>query len=190
MLMSPRLFLLVTLLIAPGCATTITPPRNVTDSTPIYLIDYGRHSSIMFRVGGDDVREYCFGDYDWFAINRNTRRDALRALFNSAGSTLGRRPAQFADDVTQIKKGTNAPHVYRLVVSGEKADELVRHLDAVFDGRLGTLTYNPLSGVWFVRTKDRYSAFHNCNHVTNRWLERLGVKTRGAKMFARFNVEE
>jgi hypothetical protein len=188
--MSPRLFLLVTLLVPSGCATTITPPRNVADPTPIYLIDYGRHSSIMFRVANDEVREYCFGDYDWAAMNRNAPPDAIRALFNSAGSTLGRKPAEFGGDADQIKSAIGADDVFRLTVSREKADALLHRLDSIFDSRLNTLTFNASWGMWFVRTPDRYSALHNCNHVTNRWLNSMGVRTRGSTAFARFKIAE
>jgi hypothetical protein len=42
--------------------------------------------------------------------------------------------------------------------------------------------------MWFVRSREPYSGLHNCNHLTARWLRRLGCKVRGAAMFSKFRI--
>jgi hypothetical protein len=183
------IFVLVAL-VAAGCTTTVIPPKNVTDPVNVYLTDYGRHSSILLRdPESHQLKEFAFGDWNWFAINQNTSGDAVEALFFSPGSTLGRRQLDASDDIGDVHKKTEALTVQSFCASREKVNRLLAHLDGAFNSHLDTITYNALMQFWFVRTPDAYSVWHNCNRMTTRWLNYLGCQTKGLGAFSKFKVQ-
>jgi hypothetical protein len=179
---------LLALILVNGCATAVIPPRNPVDPVAVYLTNYGRHSSIILHSGDGQLKEFSFGDYNWFAVSHNTLSDALQAFFRSPGSTLGRRVLDSPDDPAGIQIATGARTVRGFDASRRKVDRLIDDLDETFTRELDTVTYNPRSGLWFVRVAEPYSAWHNCNHVTARWLRRLDCRVRGTAAFSNFKI--
>jgi len=176
-------------LASPGCITTrITPPPPTGDDVPVFITDYSRHSSILLPAPEGHYVEYAFGDFNWFALSKTHAPDALRAMFCSAGSTLGRRQLKLKDDPKAVAADTEAERVIRIQAPRAKVDALREQLDADYFARHDTVTYNPASSMWFVRSREPYNALHNCNHLTARWLRRLGCKVRGAAMFSKFRI--
>jgi hypothetical protein len=174
-----------------GCVTTrIIPPRPSGDDVSVFVTDYGRHSSVLLPTPQGHYNEYAFGDFNWFALSHTTQSDALHAMLWSAGATLGRRQIKLEiDDPTAVASDTTACKVIRLRVPRDRVDALIERLDADFYARHDTVTYNPASAMWFVRSDEPYNAFHNCNHVTARWLRQLGCQIRGTAMFSKFAVD-
>src|ERR1700722_10035619 len=81
-----------------GCGT-VHPPTNPTDPIPVYLADYGVHSSVILPTEKGKFVEYVFGDWgfavenhDWFIP------DVPRALFFSTQAGFGRRFLSEAPD--------------------------------------------------------------------------------------------
>ena len=192
-LMLGRALLLLSFLlpwVAGGCVNTIAPGPRTGDDVPVFVTDYGRHSSLILPDPAGHWNEYAFGDFNWFALSRTRSTDAARAMLWSAGATLGRRQLELIDDPTAVASDTTAWKVIRLQAPRSKVHALIRTLDEAFFARHDTVTYNPASAMWFVRSDERYHAFHNCNHLTARWLRRLGCTVRGSAMFSRFVVAE
>lgn len=171
-----------------GCATTITPPPRSGDDVPVFVTDYGRHSSILLPAPEGHYNEYAFGDFNWFALRHTRASDGLRALFFSAGSTLGRRQLNLSDNIDAVVRDTDAAAVIRFEAPRDKVNRLRDSLDGDFYARHDTVTYNPASDLWFVRARERYSGWHNCNHVTARWLRRLGCTVHGTAAFSKFRI--
>ena len=172
-----------------GCVTTqIVPPPPGGDDVPVFVTDYGRHSSVILPAREGHYVEYAFGDFNWFALSRTRQTDAARALCWSAGSTLGRRQLELIDDPVAVASDTWAARVIRLEAPRAKVESLVDRLDAQYYGRHDTVTFNPSSGMWFVRSREPYNVFHNCNHLTARWLRELGCQTRGTAAFSKFRI--
>lgn len=185
----PILACILAAILCAGCTTTVIPPRNVADPVNVYLTDYGRHSSILLRDPQTNLlTEFAFGDWNWFAINQNTSGDAVEALLFSAGSTLGRRHIDAADNPGDVKDKTGAYTVQSFPASREKVNRLLTQLEDEFNSHVNSITYNALMQLWFVRTSEPYSAWHNCNHLTTRWLHQLGCETRGLGAFSKFKV--
>jgi hypothetical protein len=171
-----------------GCTTTIIPPPPSGDDVPVYITDYGRHSSILLPAPEGHYNEYAFGDFNWFALSQTGVGDAVRAVFASAGSTLGRRQLELTDNIDAVVHVTDAETVIRIQAPRAKAYALVEKLDEQFFARHETITYNPDSAMWFVRSRETYSGCHNCNHLTARWLRALGCTVRGPAMFSKFRI--
>src|SRR5688500_4173992 len=103
--MRVRLLLLSLLCVpgAAGCVTTnIIPPPPGGDDVPVFVTDYGRHSSLILPAPQGHYNEYAFGDFNWFALSRTRGSDAARAMLWSAGSTLGRRQLELSDDASAV----------------------------------------------------------------------------------------
>jgi hypothetical protein len=115
---------LVLLMIASGCATVVAPPP-VSGSVPVYLTDYGRHSSILLRAQHGQLQEYAYGDWNWFAESRISISGALQALFASRGATLGRRQLDVGDSVEAISAATGADRVASILVPSDNAQRLL-----------------------------------------------------------------
>ena len=171
-----------------GCTTTIIPPPPSGDDVPVFVTDYSRHSSILLPAPEGHYNEYAFGDFNWFALSHTTAGDAIHAVFASAGSTLGRRQLKLTDNIDAVVHDTDAETVIRLKAPRAKVNQLREQLDADFFARHDTVTYNPDSGMWFVRSREPYRGWHNCNHLTARWLRALGCDIRGTAMFSKFRI--
>ena len=173
-----------------GCVTTtIVPPAPSGDDVPVFVTDYGRHSSLIVPAKARYYNEYAFGDFNWFALSRTRGSDALRAMIWSAGSTLGRRQLELEfDDPAAVASDTTAWKVLRFDAPRDRVEKLIEQLDAAYFARYDTVTYNPSSAMWFVRSREPYNALHNCNHLTARWLRQLGCEVRGSAIFSRFRL--
>jgi hypothetical protein len=173
-----------------GCVTTtIHPPPPSGDDVPIFVTDYGRHSSVILPAKEGHYNEYAFGDFRWFALSQTRGSDAARAMLWSAGSTLGRRQLELKyDDPAAVASDTTAWKVIRLEAPRGKVQSLIDRLDADYFARHDTVTYNPSSAMWFVRSREPYNALHNCNHLTARWLRQLGCDVRGCATFSKFRL--
>lgn len=176
--------------LAGGCAAAITPPNGVSHPVDIYITDYGWHSSLLLPTGDGRLVEFAFDDFRWFALNQNTWHDALRSLFCSAGSTLGRRDLAKPDGPAELVGETGADRVARIAVEADGAARLREGLEFAYQAHSATEVFNPASDLYFVRVREPYSLFHNCNHVTARWLRELRCDVDGAAMTSKFKVRK
>ena len=171
-----------------GCTQIIRPPDNPARPAKVYVADYGLHSSLFLplpdEAGGyaDDGRyaEYAFGDWSWMALGRTGPLEALAAVLVSPKSALGRR-------VVGVKGG-RIPGSVKAVpdrLTGFYADAwAVRRLCDALERRFERDTRREF--VWNANDETTYGAdpehywfAHHCNHVTVRWLRRLGCDVRG-----------
>ncbi|MEA2707778.1 MAG: hypothetical protein QOF78_379 [Phycisphaerales bacterium] len=172
-----------------GCVTTtIIPPPPSGDDVPVFITDYSRHSSILLPDPAGHYNEYAFGDFNWFALSKTKGSDAARAMLWSAGATMGRRQLKLTDNVAAVTAKVQAEKVIRIEAPRAKVNALIAELDAAYFARYDTITYNPASSMWFVRSREPYNALHNCNHLTACWLRQLGCKVRGAAIFSKFRI--
>jgi hypothetical protein len=187
-----RVALLFVLGTVAGCGgARITPPPSPIDPVPAFVVDYGRHSSVLLPSAGDGkLHEYAFGDFDWIALNRNKWYDALDALFASDSAALGHRTLELMEDPEQLADAAVARRVLTFDVPRERVDRLLARLDARYRKRLATQVFNRASSLYFVRDDERYTWANNCNHVTARWLEALGCRLRGSRMTSKFKFEK
>ena len=184
-----RILPLVLLTLAAGCAWTVRPPNNVADSVPIYLTDYGRHTSVIMPLSDQHMVEYAFGDWNWFAKNESSGLSAVRALLFSKGSTLGRRYFVKTNDVGELMRLSGAERVEKLAASREKVKRLTDRLDRAYTKRIDTWHFNPLTHLDHVRSSRHYWGLDNCNNVTASWLRELGVQTSGWPILSKFKVD-
>jgi len=193
----PLIVLLVLLPLA-GCTTTVIPPQTPSDPVPIYLTDYGRHSSLLLPVTSTQYMEYAFGDYQWFARGNTTWWTGLRALLHSPQATLGRRTIIIDDTrsdqqelLQELKRRLDCLRITRIEASRQRVSALVAELDGRFrrSAAAHQPVHNPGTGLDHVPDSEHYWGLHNCNHVTAGWLRRLGCEIRGPAITSKFRVE-
>lgn len=197
-----------------GCTTMILTPRvQAGRAETVYLIDYGRHSSLVFPPGanlttaiprfGPEVSlgvleveeslaghavEYAYGEWDWFARNKDGWPDLFRTMLLPTQGTLGRRDlgTNLSDETLPWKIVCEA--AYPIEVDRDRLAALRERLDERFAAHSDTRLTNSQYMMDFVYDEAPYSLMHNCNHVVVEWLRDLGCEVRGAGLNASFKV--
>lgn len=178
------------ILLTGGCGAVVTPPNRVDHPATVYLHIEGRHSSLLLPVdalgpqsrhGRSTWVEYTYGDWRWFALMDTRPIVAARAVFGSPQATFGRRFV-----------GSPPETAVPIIVDRARVDALQLELAARFArGQAhtpGGALYNPAYDLFFAHDRERYHALNNCNHLTARWLRRLGCRVDGPAITNRFNV--
>jgi hypothetical protein len=169
-----RLAALIALMAAlAGCQNR--PPAFATPSDPVrvYMLDYGRHSSLALPTEDGRLVEWFWGDWNWFALKNREIGDGVTALFGSPASTLGRRDLGRPDSPEAIRRAVGAVSITAADVERSRAQALSAELFHRYQQNSATeVTHS--DGRRFVREPNGgYSLFHNSNHAVTDWLERL-----------------
>jgi hypothetical protein len=179
------------LAIKAGCATTVVPPAAVDDPLRVYLVDQGRHASVVLPRAEGTLVEYTYGDWEWYAENKTGFFNALNALFIPSRGALGRREIErIPDDPADLRRTLFAEEVFPLTVERGRAGRLLERLDRQYEANLGTRLYNPEYQLDFVHHPTRYHVLRNSNHMVAAWLEDLECETRGWTVLSRWKVVE
>jgi hypothetical protein len=177
------------LVVACGCTMIVRPAAEVREPATVYIADYQIHASLLLPREDGTLAEYAYGQWDWFALNREGVLDALRiAAFPSRG-TLGRRTLESAEDGETLRARMGVEAVHPLTVAREQAAALLKRLDADYASKLPTEIYNPKVQMTFVHCPRLYWTGWNCNHALAAWLEELGCDVGGCRAFADFQIE-
>ncbi len=174
-----------------GCATTIVPPTDVQTPTKVYLVDHGRTSSLVIPNQSGGATRYAYGDWDFYAMRKTGPLHAIAALCWPTQGALGRKQLQVGTDAQAVAKQMPYPpeNVYEIVLERDKVLALGRELDAVFVTAAGTYRDQPAVGLEFVHYPEAYTALHNSNHMTARWLREMDARTRGWPVLSVWKVE-
>jgi len=174
-------------LIGPGCATHITPPAEVAEPSTVYLVDYGYHAALILKGsqssagGGDELIEFAFGQYDWYARNLDDWwRAPLVALIPGHGC-LGRRDltGAVASEVAPTARLLGAQEVHAITVERACAATLLERLEARWATGSADALENLNVGMTFVSDPDNYWLFYNCNAAVAAWLRETGCQVGG-----------
>jgi hypothetical protein len=176
-----------------GCAS-VRQTADLTDPVPVYIGDYGVHSSLFLPTTDDRFVEYASGDWGYAVENRNMPQDAIGALTVSRGAAFGR---QYHDPAPRDRGAPNPVHkpftLRRVYCDRADVYALIDKLDVRYERlaeRHGRPVVNPETGIAWVRDDAGYSIANNCNHLTARSLEELGCRVSGVVILSKFSVEQ
>ncbi len=184
---------LLFILFLSGCSTTyLTPPVNPPDPRTVFVVDHGRHTSLVIATDTGKLVRYAYGDWRYYA-DRDTRlRTGVAALFCRTPSTLARRelpgPAEEAALRVQMRVGVQMIHV--LQVDGSDADRLRAELDAVHTQGADRHLYVAVYDLVFAPYPEPYTWRNNSTTKIAEWLDELGVAVGGPALVARWKVLE
>lgn len=171
-----------------GCTTVVMPPLGPADPRPVFLLDHGRHSSlVMPRANGGLVR-YSYGDWEWYALDHTGPAQGTRALFGPTPATLGRRELPGPADEDNVRKTVLVPieALFTVYVGASRIEQLRRQLDDIYQLQLNKLVYNPRYDLEFIPHPKPYSLNHNSNRVVADWLRKLGCQVDRSPIFSRW----
>lgn len=161
-----------------GCVSTVTPLPSPAEPVTVYLRHEARHRGLILpRAAGGHV-EYGYGDWDWYALQRNRWYHAFDTLLWPTPGTLGRRILPVGT-LAELQATYPASVLHPLPVERGAAARLEEELEWQFASG-GVALYNPAYGLHFVPHPDRFWLFHNCNDALASWLQALGCRVSPA----------
>jgi hypothetical protein len=179
------------ILVLSGCGTTtLKPPTNPPDPRTVFVLDHGRHTSLVVTTDAGDLVRYAWGDWRYYADQDTRLRTGAAALFCGTPSTLARRelvgPAEAAALVAQLRVGVQMIHV--LQVDGADADRLRAELDALHAKGADRHRYVAVYDLVFAPYPEPYTWRNNSTTKIAEWLDAMGVEVSGPALVARWQV--
>lgn len=168
------------------------PDVDTADSVrPVFLIDHGRHSSLVLTRAGGSMIRYVYGDWRWYAKGETGMRRALPTLFAATESALGRQTLTAPATETSIRRQVpmTIRNIHRLAAPAGRIDGLDRRLQRNFERLQERSHYNAAIDLEFVPGQRPYTLFANSNHIVADWLRELGIDVRGNPVFGNWQVE-
>ncbi len=182
------LFLVVVGLILFSSPTFIIPPTAPAAPVTIYVIDYGYHSRLVLPDGKGKLMQYAYGDWRYFALDRQNLGNGIAALLYPTQGTIGRRQFNnLAEFQRQLQGERNTLLCFE--VAAAKAARLLKLLDRRFRQNLPMWVKNPRNHLTFVPDDRDYIMFHNSNHELVTWLKNLDCRVKGFVALPNFQVK-
>jgi hypothetical protein len=178
---------LTSLLIWIVSPTTITPPVAPKDAVTVFVLDPGFHSEIVLPISSQELIQYAYGDWHYFALNQQGWLDAIRAVLLPSQGALGRRRYANEDDLRRTARHLQA-ELLQFQVAQLAVDQLLEQLDRRYEKNRQTQIYNSKLEMTFVQDDADYSLVHNCNHEVAKWLQQLGCRVDGSVILANFQL--
>lgn len=175
-----------------GCVGRVVPPEPHTLVQPVdvYLLDHGRHASLVLPHEEGGVVRYSYGDWRWYVAEERRFAVGAAAMLWPTEAGLGRGLYPQVDSSQDFER--LAPEgliaVYPLRAEASRVWALQRRLDAYFDAAEGEPVFNETYGLEFVPYPRRYSAFHQSNLKVASWLRGLGSEVTGSPWLSNWEL--
>jgi len=176
---------------ASGCATVVVPPAPPEQPQAVYLLDHGRHSSLVLPAeGGGGMTRWEYGDWAYFALNERGAGAASGALLGPSRAALGRQQLAAPASAAALRRGVRVPveRLHALEVESRAVRALRERLEGIHAAAEAAPVYNPRYELEFVPHPEPYSMGHNSNSVVAGWLESLGCRVQGPALLASWEV--
>lgn len=172
-----------------ACTNTVVPPAEPARPVAAFLLDHGRHASLVLERG-DGMTRYAWGDWDYYALNRTGPFRASGTLFGANQAGLGRKRLPGPAEQARVRRQVAVPiqAMWRIDVPADRARRLHGRLDRRFLDERETLIANPLYDLEFVHDPKPYNVTSNSNHRVGEWLRELGSEVRMAGPFSSWRV--
>ena len=158
-----------------GCVSTVTPPAQVKEPQTVYLMFDKLHRGLVLPEEEKGYIEYDFGDWDWYALNKNQWYHVFGTVLVPNRGTLGRRVIA-ARDGEELRTLFHWMQIKELSVEKDRVSALREDLGAQYRKRAGEEVVNERYGISFVPHEDRFWFLYNCNDAVAGWLRRLGCR--------------
>lgn len=180
--------LALTALALVGCTANVTPPSGLISPVSVYVLDHGRHSSLV--VPGDSGwSRYAYGDWQWYAEGQTGLVQGAAALFWPTQAGLGRQQlAQPPDQAPALTVGFESLHEIR--VEAAQAAALVERLDALHDRKAARRHINHTYQLEFVEHPEHYWMFSQSNNMVAKWLREMDCEINRGPLRAHWQVKD
>lgn len=182
------LFLVVVGFILLNTPTFIIPPTAPAAPVTVYVVDYGYHSRLVLPDGKGKLMQYAYGDWRYFALDRQNLGNGIAALLYPTQGAIGRRQFNnLAEFQRQLERDRDT--LLGFEVAEVKAARLLKLLDRSFRQNLPMQVKNPRNHLTFVPDDQDYIMFHNSNHELVTWLKNLDCRVKGFVALPNFQVK-
>jgi len=172
-----------------ACVNHISSPTQAIDPVQIYLVDHGRHPSIILPREGAWTR-YAYGDWSWYAVGQENLFTAISAMLWPTQAALGRRefPANWQplERNSLIREGF--VKILPLMADGKMVAQLSSQLEEIFAANQNQLLLNPTYNLEFVPHPRSYWFAHQSNQVMAQWLRELGFHISGSNLLSNWEI--
>ncbi len=176
-----------------GCVGTVirTDADALDQHRAAFLVDHGRHSTLVLTREDDSMVRYLYGEWRWYALQETGFFRVWPTLFFPTQAAIGRKELTGPPDESNIRRQIPVviQQIHELPVEADRLDALESSLDLRFNAAIQTLHYNSDYDLDFVHDPVDYTVFYNSNHVVADWLRELGVEVRGNPIWGRWRVE-
>jgi len=178
------------LLLSACTTTTIVPPASVDRPQSVFVLDHGRHSSIVLPHPEGFVR-YAYGDWGWYAEVETGPTEAIRAAFWPTRAGLGRSLTAGTATREGVRGGLRVgiQEIHEVPVETDRVDALRSSLEALHRENYASVKYNTVYDLAFVEHPEPYAFWHNSNHKVAEWLRQLGCAIEGNALWASWQVQ-
>ena len=153
-----------------GVNRAAAPP---VDPVRVYVLDYGRHTSLVLPASDGRLVEWFWGDWNWYALNNRGLADGVTALFGSPAATLGQLDLGRPESADVIRGLAGASSITAIDVEHARVEALVAELSGRFERNRESEVLQS-DGRRFVREGGAgYSLSNNSNHAVAGWLRQL-----------------
>lgn len=173
-----------------ACTTVIIPPADPADPVSVFVLDHGRHSSLVLPLDDGGAVRYSYGDWDYYVLNRTGVLSGLRALLWASPAALGRQQLVGPPEAAAIRRQLRVEVVtaHEIRVEADDARRLQRKLAELYASAAHTLHHDALLDIHFVRHPEPYTLTHNSNYMVKRWLEQLGCEVSGRPVLSNWQL--
>ncbi len=175
--------LLIALLLS-ACTTRVIPPRTVADPVTVYLVESGWHATVCLPEGDGHVSCWDYGEWAYFAKGQDSCLRAFPAAFWPTRATLARcrfLVGSAPDAAVQplLERWLDGERSWRFSVERARCERLQQELATLFVQAPDEPIQPTEHPTEFVTHPQSYHLFSTCNHMTKRWLRRLGCGIAG-----------
>ena len=184
--------LAVPLVICASCRAAIVPQARLVDPVPVFVLNHGRHSSLVLPSAGGGLVRYSYGDWKYYALREQGARETTGAVLWPTAAAFGRRELVGRPVEADVRRAVvaGAEEIFEIPVERHAVIELQSELEALFAANLDGLVQNRAYDLDFVPHPERYHMFRNSNHMVARWLRRMGCRVSGPTLLSRWKVLE
>jgi hypothetical protein len=165
-----------------GCVATVIPPPNNDQSRPVYILDHGRHTSLVLSTADHGLVRWAYGDWSWYAEGDRRPIRAIPVLLARTPAALGRQSIHAERNPEAIRAAlpVATDQVFVIDADAVLVERLQARQEALFaSGRQQRLIESRDFGFVFVPHPTPYRMDHNSNHMVASWLTDLDCKVRG-----------
>lgn len=165
-------------LVLSGCgATLIVPPETPNEAAAVFVLDHGRHTSLVVSAADGSLHRYAYGDWRYYAEGDTSLWRGLSALLRPTPGALGYRRLPGPPDAATVLDQVRVPVVelHSLHVERDRVEALRSRLDTLI-GEADTWREAPEVDLLFVPYPRSYSLAHNSNQMLADWLGELGCE--------------
>ncbi|SFR42436.1 hypothetical protein SAMN05216203_0181 [Marinobacter daqiaonensis] len=168
-----------------GCANHVTVPEDPASPVQAYLVNHGRHASLVLPDPDGQWRRYVHGEWRWYALDETGPLRAMQAILWPTQATIGRGTLDRSPETGRPLPGIPEGYAEAIgfQVSQSRVTALRDRLDAYFENP-EKRHYQPRYGLEFVPFPKDYWFMHQSNEVIAHWLRALGLEVRGPTLFS------